>query len=136
VEAAGLGVNSGETAASIAKGTIGIIQGAKTFLMQDEDGQITEPYSISAGLDYPGIGPAHAHFHDIGRINVLDATDQEALDAAFELTRLEGIIPALESAHALAGLKKLKFSSKDVVVVNISGRGDKDMDAYIKEMNK
>lgn len=136
VEAAGLGVNSGETAASIAKGTIGIIQGAKTFLMQDEDGQITEPYSISAGLDYPGIGPAHAHFHDIGRINVLDATDQEALDAAFELTRLEGIIPALESAHALAGLKKLKFSPKDVVVVNISGRGDKDMDAYIKEMNK
>lgn len=136
VEAAGLGINSGETAASIAKGTIGIIQGAKTFLMQSEDGQITEPYSISAGLDYPGIGPAHAHFHDIGRINVLDATDQEALDAAFELTRLEGIIPALESAHALAGLKKLKFSSKDVVVVNVSGRGDKDMDTYIREMNK
>lgn len=136
VEAAGLGVNSGETAASIAKGTIGIIQGAKTFLMQNEDGQITEPYSISAGLDYPGIGPAHAHFHDTGRINVLDATDQEALYAAFELTRLEGIIPALESAHALAGLKKLKFSPKDVVVVNVSGRGDKDMDAYIREMGK
>lgn len=136
VEAAGLGVNSGETAASIAKGTVGIIQGAKTFLMQSEDGQITEPYSISAGLDYPGIGPAHAHFHDVGRINVLDATDQEALDAAFELTRLEGIIPALESAHALAGLKKLKFASKDVVVVNVSGRGDKDMDTYIREMNR
>jgi len=135
VEAAGLGINSGETAASIAKGTIGIIQGAKTFLMQDEDGQITEPYSISAGLDYPGIGPAHAYFHNIGRINVLDATDKEALDAAFELTRLEGIIPALESAHALAGLKKLKFTAKDVVVVNISGRGDKDMDTYIKQMS-
>ena len=136
VEAAGLGVNSGETAASIAKGTVGIIQGAKTFLMQNEDGQITEPYSISAGLDYPGVGPAHAYFHDIGRVNVIDATDQEALDAAFELTRLEGIIPALESAHALAGLKKLKFAPKDVVVVNVSGRGDKDMDAYIREMNK
>ena len=136
VEAAGLGVNSGETAASIAKGTVGIIQGAKTFLMQNEDGQITEPYSISAGLDYPGIGPAHAYFHDIGRIDVIDATDQEALDAAFELTRLEGIIPALESAHALAGLKKLKFASADVVVVNVSGRGDKDMDTYIREMNK
>ena len=136
VEAAGLGIDSGETAASIAKGTVGIIQGAKTFLMQNEDGQITEPYSISAGLDYPGIGPAHAYFHDIGRINVIDATDQEALDAAFELTRLEGIIPALESAHALAGLKKMKFTSSDVVVVNVSGRGDKDMDTYIKEMNK
>jgi tryptophan synthase beta chain len=86
-------------------------------------------------LDYPGIGPAHAHFHDIGRAQVIDATDQEALDAAFELTKLEGIIPALESAHALAGLKKLPFSSKDVVVVNISGRGDKDMDTYIKQMS-
>lgn len=135
VEAAGLGVNSGETAASIAKGTIGVIQGAKTMLMQDADGQITEPYSISAGLDYPGIGPAHAHFHDIGRAQVIDATDQEALNAAFELTKLEGIIPALESAHALAGLKKIRFTSKDVVVVNISGRGDKDMDTYIKQMN-
>jgi tryptophan synthase beta chain len=135
VEAAGLGVNSGETAASIAKGSIGVIQGAKTMLMQDADGQIIEPYSISAGLDYPGIGPAHAHFHDIGRAQIIDATDQEALDAAFELTKLEGIIPALESAHALAGLKKLPFSSKDVVVVNISGRGDKDMDTYIKQMN-
>jgi tryptophan synthase beta chain len=136
VEAAGLGVDSGETAATIARGTVGVIQGARTLLMQDEDGQITEPYSISAGLDYPGIGPVHAHLHDTGRVTVLNATDKEALDAAFELTRLEGIIPALESAHALAGLKKLKFSSKDVVVVNISGRGDKDMDTYIKVMNK
>jgi tryptophan synthase beta chain len=136
VEAAGLGVDTNETAASIARGTIGVIQGAKTMLMQDDDGQIIEPYSISAGLDYPGIGPAHAHLHNIGRIIVENATDQEALDAAFELTQLEGIIPALESAHALAALKKIKFKSSDVVVVNISGRGDKDMDTYIKEMNK
>ena len=134
VEAAGLGVESGETAASIAKGRIGVIQGAKTMLMQDEDGQITEPYSISAGLDYPGIGPAHAFLHDIGRTTVLDATDKEALDAAFELTQLEGIIPALESAHALAALKKMKFKPDDVIVVNISGRGDKDMDTYIRVM--
>jgi len=106
------------------------------MLMQDADGQIIEPYSISAGLDYPGIGPVHAHLYDIGRAKVINATDQEALDAAFELTRLEGIIPALESAHALAGLRKIKFASSDVVVVNVSGRGDKDMDTYIKEMNK
>jgi tryptophan synthase beta chain len=136
VEAAGLGVDSGETAASIAKGTIGVIQGAKTMLMQDDDGQITEPYSISAGLDYPGIGPGHAHLHHIGRILVENATDQEALDAAFELTRLEGIIPALESAHALAALKKISFKPSDIVIVNISGRGDKDMDTYIREMGK
>ncbi|MDP4210149.1 MAG: tryptophan synthase subunit beta [Bacteroidota bacterium] len=136
VEAAGLGVDSGETAASIAKGTEGVIQGARTMLMQTDDGQIIEPYSISAGLDYPGIGPAHAHLHDIGREIVIDATDKEALDAAFQLTRLEGIIPALESAHALAGLAKMKFKSDDVVVVNISGRGDKDMDTYIKYMSK
>ncbi|HEX2935186.1 MAG TPA: tryptophan synthase subunit beta [Bacteroidales bacterium] len=136
VEAAGLGVNSGETAASIAKGSLGVIQGAKTMLMQDADGQIIEPYSISAGLDYPGVGPGHSFLHASGRSIVIDATDQEALDAAFELTRLEGIIPALESAHALAGLKKLTFNSSDVVVVNISGRGDKDMDTYIREMSK
>lgn len=136
VEAAGLGVNTGETAASIAKGSLGVIQGAKTMLMQDADGQIIEPYSISAGLDYPGVGPSHAYLHVSGRSIVIDATDQEALDAAFELTRLEGIIPALESAHALAGLKKLTFNSSDVVVVNISGRGDKDMDTYIREMSK
>lgn len=136
IEAAGMGVESGETAATIAKGTLGVIQGAKTLLMQDEDGQITEPYSISAGLDYPGIGPVHAHLHDIKRATVLNATDEEALQAAFELTQLEGIIPALESAHALAALPKMKFASKDVVVVNVSGRGDKDMDTYIKYMNK
>jgi tryptophan synthase beta chain len=135
VEAAGLGVNSGETAASIAKGSIGVIQGAKTMLMQTNDGQIIEPYSISAGLDYPGIGPAHAHFHDIGRTTVLNATDHEALQAAFELTRLEGIIPAIESAHALAALPKIQFTKNDIVVVNISGRGDKDMDTYIANMD-
>ncbi len=134
VEAAGLGVDSGETAASIAKGTVGIIQGAKTMLMQTDDGQIIEPYSISAGLDYPGIGPAHAHFHATGRSIVMNATDDEALRAAFELTRMEGIIPAIESAHALAALPKINFSKNDIVVVNISGRGDKDMDTYIKNM--
>jgi len=106
------------------------------MLMQNEDGQITEPYSISAGLDYPGIGPVHAFLHETGRVTVLNATDQEALDAAFQLTRIEGIIPALESAHALAALNKITFTSKDVVVVNISGRGDKDMDTYIRIMNK
>ncbi len=132
VEASGLGVDSGETAASIAKGTLGIIQGAKTFLIQNDDGQITEPYSISAGLDYPGIGPQHAHLYATKRAIVLDATDQEALDAAFLLTKLEGIIPALESAHAVAGLEKIKFKANDVVVLNVSGRGDKDMDTYIK----
>lgn len=134
VEAAGLGVNTNETAASIAKGSVGIIQGAKTMLLQTNDGQIIEAYSISAGLDYPGVGPGHAELQKSGRSTVIDATDQEALDAAFELTRLEGIIPALESAHALAGLKKIQFKPSDVVVVNISGRGDKDMDTYIKVM--
>jgi tryptophan synthase beta chain len=136
VEAAGLGVDSGETAASIARGSVGIIQGAKTYLMQNNDGQITEPYSISAGLDYPGIGPQHAHLFDKGRTQVIDATDNEALKAAFLLTRIEGIIPALESAHALAGLEKLSFKKDEVVVVNISGRGDKDMETYIKNMGE
>lgn len=135
VEAAGLGVDTDETAASISKGTIGIIQGAKTYLMQTNDGQIIEPYSISAGLDYPGIGPQHAHLFSQERIQVLAATDSEALAAAFELTRIEGIIPALESAHALAGLAKMKFKPEDVVVVNISGRGDKDMQTYIDNMD-
>jgi len=136
VEAAGLGVDSGETAASIAKGTDGVIQGARTKLMQTEDGQIVEPYSVSAGLDYPGIGPAHAHLHATGRTIVLHATDDEALASAFELTRMEGIIPAIESAHALAALPKMQFNENDIVIVNISGRGDKDMDTYIKNMEK
>jgi tryptophan synthase beta chain len=136
VEASGLGIDTNETAATIARGRIGIIHGSKTLLMQDEDGQITEPYSISAGLDYPGIGPVHAHLHETGRAIVLNATDDEALNAAMQLTLLEGIIPALESAHALAALPKLKFSEKDIVIVNLSGRGDKDLDTYIKHMNK
>ena len=100
--------------------------------MQDEDGQIIEPYSISAGLDYPGIGPLHAWLADTKRAQYINATDEEALDAAFELTRLEGIIPALESAHALAALKKISFQESEIVIVNISGRGDKDLDTYIK----
>ena len=133
-EAGGLGVETGETAATISIGTVGIIHGFRTLLMQDEDGQITEPYSISAGLDYPGIGPAHAYFAQVGRTKVHAIKDDEALEAAFELTRLEGIIPAIESAHALALLKKEKgtFKPDDIVVLTVSGRGDKDMDTYVK----
>ena len=136
VEAGGLGVDSGETAATIAIGTEGIIHGSRTLLMQTDDGQIVEPYSISAGLDYPGIGPLHAYLAKEERTKVLDATDDEALRAAYDLTRNEGIIPALESAHALAGLEKLTFKPDDIVVVNISGRGDKDMITYIANMKK
>ncbi len=132
VEAAGLGIDSGETAATIAIGDEGIIHGSKTYLMQTDDGQIVEPYSISAGLDYPGIGPLHAHLKDTGRAEFLSATDKEALDAVMELTRTEGIIPALESAHALAALKKKTFKPDDVVVITLSGRGDKDMETYMK----
>ncbi|WP_209319637.1 bifunctional phosphoribosylanthranilate isomerase/tryptophan synthase subunit beta [Ancylomarina longa] len=132
VEASGLGVNSGETAATITIGDVGFIHGSKTMLMQDEDGQITEPYSISAGLDYPGVGPLHAHLAVSGRVSYISATDQEALDAAKLLAQSEGIIPALESAHALAALDKIKFKKEDVVVVNLSGRGDKDMETYMK----
>jgi tryptophan synthase beta chain len=133
-EAGGLGLESGESAATIHLGREGIIHGCRTLLMQDEDGQITEPYSISAGLDYPGIGPAHAHFAHTGRTKVHAVTDDEALEAAFELTKLEGIIPAIESAHALALLKKEKntFKPTDIVVLTVSGRGDKDMDTYVK----
>ncbi len=135
VEAAGLGVHSGHSAATSILGTKGIIHGQRTILMQTEDGQIVEPYSISAGLDYPGIGPLHAHLIDKGRAEVLSATDHEALEAAFELTRLEGIIPALESAHAFAALPKLKYNSKDVIVINLSGRGDKDLATYVKHLD-
>jgi tryptophan synthase beta chain len=134
VEAAGKGIDSGFSAATLTLGTPGVIHGSKTILMQDEDGQIKEPFSISAGLDYPGIGPIHAHLADIGRIKVIDITDDEALEAAFQLTRLEGIIPALESAHALAALKKIDFRKEDVAVVNVSGRGDKDMETYIANL--
>ena len=135
VEAAGLGVDSGASAATSILGSHGIIHGSKTLLMQDHDGQIVEPYSISAGLDYPGVGPLHAWLASSGRAKVLSATDDEALQAALLLTRKEGIIPALESAHALAALEKLSFEKDDVVVVNLSGRGDKDMETYIAKLD-
>ena len=132
VEAAGLGVDTNETAATTTIGSDGVIHGSKTLLMQDEYGQITEPYSISAGLDYPGIGPLHAHLFKTHRGTFLSATDKEALESAKELTVLEGIIPALESAHALAALSKIEIKENDTIVVNLSGRGDKDMDTYMK----
>lgn len=132
VEAAGKGIDTDETAASILLGRLGILHGSKSLIMQTEDGQIIEPYSISAGLDYPGVGPLQAHLARSGRSEVLAATDEEALASAFELTSLEGIIPALESAHALAALPKLSFKPDEVVVINLSGRGDKDMETYIK----
>lgn len=135
-EAAGLGIDSGETAATIQIGTEGVIHGSRTLLMQTEDGQIIEPYSISAGLDYPGIGPVHAHLAKTGRCEVLAITDDEALAAAFELTKLEGIIPAIESAHALGALHKIKFKPNDVVVLTVSGRGDKDMPTYLEYFDK
>ncbi len=132
VEAAGKGIETDETAATLAKGRPGIIHGSRTMLMQDEDGQIIEPYSISAGLDYPGIGPIHSHLHNTGRVEYFSVTDEQALEAAMELTRLEGIIPALETAHALAILGKFETDPDDAIVVNLSGRGDKDMETYIK----
>ena len=134
-EAAGLGLESGESAATIHLGKEGIIHGSRTLVMQTADGQIVEPYSVSAGLDYPGIGPLHAYLAEEQRAEVLAVTDEEALEAAFRLTRLEGIIPALESAHALAVLEQKKFRPEDVVVVNLSGRGDKDMMTYRKVKN-
>ncbi|MDI9339515.1 MAG: tryptophan synthase subunit beta [Sediminibacterium sp.] len=133
-EAAGKGIDSGHTAATVAIGAPGIIHGSKTLLMQDKDGQITEPYSISAGLDYPGIGPLHAHLAQTGRAMVIPVTDTEALEAGYELCCMEGIIPALESAHALACLKKLELNPDDTIVVNLSGRGDKDLETYINNL--
>ena len=132
VEAAGKGVDSGESAATTALGKPGVLHGSKTLLMQTEDGQVVEPYSISAGLDYPGIGPIHAHLFDIGRVKFVSATDDEAMNAGIELSRLEGIIPAIESAHAIAVLNQFEFDPDDVVVINLSGRGDKDLETYIK----
>ena len=129
-EAGGKGVESGESAATIHLGTTGVLHGCRTLLMQTEDGQITEPYSISAGLDYPGIGPVHAHLASTKRAQVFAINDDEALRAAFELTRNDGIIPALESAHALAALEKVTFAPDDVVVLTLSGRGDKDLETY------
>jgi tryptophan synthase beta chain len=129
-EGAGKGADTTETAATMAVGSTGILHGSKILLMQDAYGQITEPYSISAGLDYPGVGPLHSHLHTSGRATYLPVTDVQALDAALQLTQLEGIIPALESAHALAALNMIPLSREMIVVVNLSGRGDKDMSTY------
>lgn len=134
VEAGGLGVNSGMTAATTALGKPGILHGSKSLLMQTADGQVVEPHSISAGLDYPGVGPLHAHLFESGRGTFLNATDDEALKAAFELAKLEGIIPALETAHALAALDQMKFANDDQVVLCLSGRGDKDLGTYMQHM--
>jgi tryptophan synthase beta chain len=136
VEAAGMGVHSGESAATSQLGEVGVIHGSKTILMQDEYGQIVEPYSISAGLDYPGVGPLHAFLYDTKRATFMNATDKEALNAAYELTKIEGIIPALESAHALAVLPKLDLKKKQTIVINLSGRGDKDLETYIKHLEE
>lgn len=135
VEAAGKGIHSGHSAATSVLGKIGIIHGSKTLLMQTEDGQITEPYSISAGLDYPGVGPIHAHLFESGRAQFVSITDDDALKAVYQLCKLEGIIPALESAHALAYLNDLKAKQEEVVVVCLSGRGDKDLATFIKHMD-
>ena len=133
-EAGGLGIDTDKTAASLQMGTLGILHGSRIKLMQNSDGQILEPYSISAGLDYPGTGPLHCHLHATGRAQVLAVNDDEAVAAAFELTRTEGIIPALESAHALGVLPKMHFRPSDVVVLTVSGRGDKDMDTYLRHI--
>jgi tryptophan synthase beta chain len=132
VEAAGKGIQSGQSAATTALGKPGVLHGSKTLLMQTDDGQVVEPHSISAGLDYPGIGPLHAHLFQTGRVDFVSATDDEAMTAGVELSRLEGIIPAIESAHAIAALQKFEFTEEDVVVVNLSGRGDKDLETYIR----
>lgn len=134
VEAAGCGINSGMSAATTQLGKPGVLHGSKSLLMQTEDGQVIEPHSISAGLDYPGIGPLHAHLFETGRAIFMSATDEEALQAAFELSKLEGIIPALESAHALWALNNMNLTPADTVVVCLSGRGDKDLATYMKHL--
>ncbi len=136
VEAAGLGVDSGHSAATTALGKPGVLHGSKSLVMQTEDGQVVEPHSISAGLDYPGIGPLHAHLFDSGRAKFLSVTDDEALKAAFELAKLEGIIPALESAHALSALNSIQLQPSDLVVLCLSGRGDKDLQTYMNKMEE
>ncbi|HMU47081.1 MAG TPA: tryptophan synthase subunit beta [Chitinophagaceae bacterium] len=136
VEAAGEGINSGKSAATTQLGKMGILHGSKSLVMQTEDGQVIEPHSISAGLDYPGIGPLHAHLFETNRAIFLSATDKKALSAAFELAKFEGIIPALETAHALHALKMINFKGTDSVVICLSGRGDKDLAAYMSEMDK
>jgi tryptophan synthase beta chain len=135
-EAGGLGMDTEQTAASLHVGSTGILHGSRIKVMQTEDGQIIEPYSISAGLDYPGTGPMHCNLYETGRAKVYSINDDEALQAAFELTRLEGIIPALESSHALAILPKMKFRKEDVVVLTVSGRGDKDLSTYLSHKNE
>ncbi len=135
-EAGGMGMETEKTAASLNIGTVGILHGSRIKVMQTEDGQIIEPYSISAGLDYPGTGPMHCNLFETGRAKVYAITDQEALQSAFELTRLEGIIPALESSHALALLPKMKFKKEDVVVLTVSGRGDKDLGTYLSHKDE
>jgi tryptophan synthase beta chain len=130
VEAAGKGIYSGKSAATTQLGKVGVLHGSQTLLMQTDDGQVVEPYSISAGLDYPGIGPMHAHLFTSGRARFLSATDSEAIESAMYLSRTEGIIPALETAHAIAALHKLQFQKSDVVVICLSGRGDKDLGTY------
>ncbi len=132
VEAAGHGVNSGESAATTVLGNEGVLHGSRSILMQTEDGQVIEPYSISAGLDYPGIGPQHAWLFKSGRGEYVSATDDEAMQAGLQLTKLEGIIPAIESSHALAHLEKMNFKGDETVVICLSGRGDKDLDNYMK----
>lgn len=134
-EAAGLGVNSGHSAATSVLGKEGVLHGSRTLLMQTEDGQVTEPYSISAGLDYPGIGPQHAHLHKTKRVEYVSITDAEAMDACMLCSKLEGIIPAIETGHALAQLEKMKFKSTDIAVICLSGRGDKDLDIFTKYFN-
>ena len=131
VEAAGKGIDSGESAATSALGKDGIIHGSKTLLMQTPDGQITEPYSISAGLDYPGVGPLHSHLFRTGRAEFISITDENAMQAGLELSKLEGIIPAIETSHAFAVFENRKFETNNIVVVNLSGRGDKDLDTFI-----
>jgi tryptophan synthase beta chain len=132
VEAAGKGVDTGESAATTHLGTEGVLHGSRSIVMQTADGQVVEPYSISAGLDYPGIGPQHAHLYKSLRAQYVSVTDDEALHAGLQLTRLEGIIPAIESSHALAHLDKMKFKGDETVVICLSGRGDKDLDNYMK----
>lgn len=134
VEAAGEGISSGRSAATTQLGTPGILHGSKSLLMQTADGQVVEPHSISAGLDYPGIGPLHAHLFETGRVVFMSATDRKALQASFELAKMEGIIPALESAHALHALRMINFRKNDVVVICLSGRGDKDLETYMNNM--
>ena len=132
VEAAGKGIDSGESAATTILGKTGVLHGSKTIFMQTRDGQVVEPYSISAGLDYPGTGPIHAHLFETKRAQYYNATDKEAMEAGILLSKLEGIIPAIESAHAVAVLEKIHFDHQDIVVINLSGRGDKDLETYIK----